>query len=110
VPYPTAFSITTDALGNIVRWDINVYSVGNNDVGWNEEITSCYGASSCNGGNAYDNVNIAYNYDAYNNGGNGPGQWTASALPTETPEPGSMVLMGSGALAMMGSLRRKFRK
>lgn len=65
-----AFSVTTDANGNLVSWQINAFS----SVG---SISSC---TACSGGQAYDNVSVSYNYNAFNF--NLPGIWTRSDAVT----------------------------
>jgi MYXO-CTERM domain-containing protein len=98
---PSDFSVTTNASGEIVSWDLNIY----NSVG---VITTC---SSCNSlGGPYDDTSVFYNYDGYNNPGNGAGTWTGSG-PTPTPEPStSSLLFGAGLLGLLALAARSKRR
>ncbi len=89
---PETFSVTTDANGNIVNWDLNIYT-------GTSEIQTCNGTCSgmFAGPNPSDSVNVYETYVAY--GVSAAGTWSE----TNIPEPASaaivlMALLGSRAL------------
>ena len=97
----TFFGVATDDTGNIVGWYISLLSVD--------------GVSNLNTGNGYivgvsdeakiDQAGTIDRVFVFND----PGTWTESSTdPSPVPEPSSIVLFGTGALGLAGSVRRKF--
>jgi len=93
----SAFSVTTDANGQIASWNLNIYSSSG-------AITTCDG-SACEAyysttNSALDDTNVFFNYDAYNF--NSPGTWTE----TSVPEPATLTMFGL-SMAGLGLVRRR---
>lgn len=85
------FSFTTDAAANIIGWSIIVQT----PTTWTHTFAGP--------GFAYaeDTTQVTYAgivpYVYYN-----PGTWTSSGMTSETPEPGTWALLGSGVLVLLG--------
>jgi hypothetical protein len=103
-----AFSVTTNAAGQIVAWDIILYSGLYPSGGF---ITTCNEGAACSYGVSQDGVNdwtLDYNADL------GPGgvygtytesTWVNSSI--STPEPSSLLLFAIGSLALVALAGRK---
>ena len=94
-------AISTDALGNITGWTFLMVGPAN---------TARILAQSRLGFAPFDDIRFV---DALGNLGpvagiigNDPGTWTATSA---VPEPSSLLLLGSGALGLIGVVRRKTR-
>ena len=103
-----AFSITTNASGQIVAWDIVLYSGLYPTGGW---IFTCNEGAACNTGLSQDGVNdwdLDYNADLGGGGVYGTysqGSWVSSSV--STPEPSSLLLFAIGLLGLMVVAGRK---
>jgi len=94
----SAFSVTTDANGQIVSWNLNIYS----STG---AITTCDG-NACEAfysttNSALDDTNVFFNYDAYNF--NSPGTWTE----TTVPEPSTVLIFAVGLAGLAAMIARR---
>lgn len=91
----SVFLITTNASGKIIFWNIDLESKSFKDVFtfWDPEIVGEDGALGDFGDGAW---NI---YD--------PGTWSSATTPSATPEPSSLLLLGSGALGLVGIILRR---
>jgi hypothetical protein len=89
------FEIETSATGSIDGWDISLY-----DPTLNQD----YESQSTFGGGSED---YEYNetYYAYNL--NDPGTWTETDPPGPTPEPSSLLLLGTGLLGIAFVMRKQ---
>ena len=96
------FEFGTDGAGNITSWWVQI--LGN--AGFSEIDTNDFH------GYVFD-LGSAAPLDLTQGGvlSNDPGTWTSDAPPitpsTVTPEPSSLFLLGTGALGLVGSVRRK---
>jgi hypothetical protein len=103
-----AFSVTTDAGGQIIAWDIVVYSGLYPTGGW---IFTCNEGAACNTGLSQDGVNdwdLDYNADLGGGGVYGSysqGSWVNSSV--STPEPSSLLLIAVGLLGLLVVSARK---
>ena len=99
------FGITTDSIGNIVNWDLNVFSTGavlttvNNPSG---SISGYHDSGIMDNTDA----NPSQSYDAYTNSRE-VGTWTVSPVPS-VPDSGSTAGLLGLALTGVVALRRKF--
>jgi hypothetical protein len=90
-----AFAFHTDAGGNIIDWDINVYEhSANRWMDWCKRV-----GGSCSNSDSVVNRASIYNNTASNVT---PGMWSA---PTAVPVPAAVWLFGS-AIGLLGWLRR----
>jgi PEP-CTERM motif len=93
------FFVGTDAVGSITSWYIEIESA--------DELTQIATINSVSA-NAFIDVGTGGGYSALNR--SDPGVWTSSTTdpsPAATPEPSSLLLLGTGAVGLAGSLRRK---
>lgn len=103
-----AFSVTTDASGQIVAWDITIYSGLYPSGGW---IFTCNEGAACTTGVSQDGVNdwdLDYNADLGGGGVYGAysqGSWVYSSV--STPEPSSLLLIAIGLLGLLVVSARK---
>jgi hypothetical protein len=103
-----AFSVTTDASGQIVAWDITVYSGLYPSGGW---IFTCNEGAACNTGLSQDGVSdwdLDYNADLGGGGVYGSysqGSWVSPAV--STPEPSSLLVLAIGLLGLFIVTGRK---
>jgi hypothetical protein len=96
----SSFSVTTNAGGHIVAWDINIWRPS----GPSGMITTC---TSCTPqGGAYDNTSLSYWYNGFNF--DRPGTWTDTGVMV--PEPGTLVLFGSSLLGLVGVVRKRLKQ
>jgi len=97
-----AFSVTTDASGQITAWDITVYSGLYPSGGW---IFTCNEGAACSAGLSQDGVNnwnFDYNADLGGGGVYGSysqGSWVSPVV--STPEPSSLLLLSIGLLGLL---------
>src|ERR1700693_5567524 len=107
----SSFSVTTGPTGAITQWNIGVTG-GGASVTY-PDVT--LGTSS----NLFSGIRISIDSTRYNltvlgvtiNGGKAfnttPGTWSSSTVITPTPEPSSLIMLGSGLLGGLGVARRK---
>jgi len=92
----TSFMISTNAAGQIIAWNILL-----------DAPTVAYIQTYNGPGTPFDetwDAPLYANYASVEYASGSPG-WTSSAPPV--PEPGSLVLLGTGLIGLAGSLRRK---
>jgi len=97
------FGVMTDGSGTIYDWLVQdeFFSYGGefisvNDIGTSESVVYDRSVITLTGGTAGgENVND-------------PGTWTETGETTVTPEPESLVLVGSGLVALAATARRRF--
>ena len=95
------FAVATDDTGNIVGWYISLTA---------DDHVASLNTSTGNviGVNDEAKIDQAGTIDRVF-ARNDPGTWTESSTdPSPVPEPSSIVLFGTGALGLAGSVRRKF--
>lgn len=103
-----SFSLTTDAAGQIIGWDIIAYSGLYPSGGY---IFTCNEGAACSSGVSQDGVNdwdLDYNADLGGGGVYGTysqGSWVKSTV--STPEPSSLLLLAFGALGLLVVAGRK---
>jgi hypothetical protein len=86
------FFIETDALGDVIGWAIDITDPAGDDIHSQCDLgTGCY--------------DLVFSGGITASNGNSGGTWTAEAV---TPEPFSLLLVGTGLLALLGA-KYKFR-
>jgi len=93
------FAFETDASGSIIEWGIEVTGLGGEVIVSN--LFDIPGVSSGNGDEAAISGSVATNSGS-------PGTWASSTGAATTPEPTSLVLVGSGLLGLAVLTRRRF--
>jgi hypothetical protein len=99
----SSFLVKTDASGDIINWAIAINGSPLNFI-LTEDAPGSYGVID---------TGIAENDSVDGQISNDPGTWVESGVPvtpSPVPEPGTLALAGTGALGMMGALRRRLRR
>ncbi len=104
------FEIGTDATGAISRWNIVMESVKIPSPGYYGIVTE----NAVLGGNPLitdyglaPTTPVPGIYDVYGVNGNDPGTWIMNEPTPSTPEPGSIVLLGSGMVGLVAMIKRR---
>lgn len=97
--FPAGFQISTDANGNIINWEIGIQTPGS--------ATDQYALYSYNEPqNTYDRGIVQIGFNSYTGEvADDPGSWTEAPVP----EPGGLILVGSGLFGAVEVLRRRVR-
>jgi hypothetical protein len=98
--FPAGFEISTDANGNIVNWEIGIQTPG--------AATDQYAIYTYNElQNIYDRGMVQIGFNSFTGEvTEDPGTWTEAPIP----EPGSLILVGTGLFGAVEALRRKVRR
>jgi hypothetical protein len=105
-PAPGWLMVSTDSSGAIIDWNFQFQL----NFGSYNGLVNYFLIS---GSSTSDYAQIAEitggGHQAYYSGGNygSPGTWTVSPAPAPVPEPGSIVLFGTGLAALGGLVRRR---
>ncbi len=107
--YNFIFEVGTDATGAITTWYVVMQKAG--------IPPSDYGILTANavlGGNPYildlgltPTTPVISPYDVFGGNGNDPGTWTVSETTPSTPEPDSIVLLGSGVVVGLATMIKR---
>jgi len=89
-PGPDSFAFITNGSGVITGWQISFAGT----------LQTAYSVDFIGGGDSYANSTGA----AWTEGNSSPGTWTVGS---PVPEPSSLILLASGAMGLLGVIRRK---
>ena len=108
VPYYSgnSFKVWTNGSGEIINWYI---ILKDNDFNIGTVQTAKYASGVYDQGSVEPTHGGTTQRDSAIVWGN-PGVWTATDPPAPVPEPGTMMLLGSGLVGLVGYGRRRFKK
>jgi hypothetical protein len=94
-------TFSTDAVGDITEWDFHIADQTTGNI-----MTQNFKDSPIFGTEIRD-LSIQFPSLAQGEVLNDPGVWSVSETTATTPEPSSIALLGSGALGIIGLMRRR---